>query len=54
MHGVELATWTTNMEKGEMHNIVSLSEYIEAVVYDVFVEANTAVSYHPCTKQGNM
>ena len=33
--------------KGEIHYIVSLSEYIEAMLYHILVMANTAVSYHP-------
>ena len=31
----------------EIHNIVGLNEYIETILYDILVKANTAVSYHP-------
>ena len=32
---------------GDMHNTVSFSEYIEVMLYDILVETNAAVSYHP-------
>ena len=35
-------------EERELHNIASLSEYIEASLYDILLEGNTAVPYHPC------
>ena len=47
-YGGELAKKDNKHEEGEIHNIVSLSEYIDAILYDILSEANTAVSYNPC------
>ena len=33
--------------EGEIHNVVSLSEYMEVILYDILMEANDAVSCYP-------
>ena len=47
MHGMELGTKTRNTDgEGKIHNVVYLSKYIEAILGDILVETNIAVSYH--------